>query len=536
MFRYIVQHFSLTTMTDFFRLLRLSTAALLLLSVKLVVVDSFVHRWSAPKNCIRLDRQISRLRDATIQDQETAPTKVLNLNALECLRNCASGTQARRILEKELGSVDVLYNSISIPPGASAKGISDGDLAIQTRLANKKYKIMELIELSGDRDADRASLGVLTVFVSSTVAAFAANQNLPGPEIVRFLVVWIFVFAPLAFVGYGIKDAEKLQTILVQVQRNSFPAYRKRMLQHEAGHFLMGHLLGLPIQGYTANAVKNAVSFYPLSDSDKGRERANQLGFDKPATRAQNDFDLWPLPSMPDVPYFSKEGRGGDLVETRSVFRNAKNYTDNPFLKLASENEPTNAWPFRGFADGTIDQLTLISLAGVCAEILAFGNAEGGLADLGQLRQIFNSAEEDMTERDMNNRIRYALGFTMSILRRHLGVLDALAHVMERDGSVAECIVAIETCDNVSGQDGMPGDYELRRREAFRKEGFSVVERVFLGNERSIDAVEDRLIEGKGGGSLKKTFRLTGDDPFYIALAVAGAFLAWASAGGLSLH
>jgi hypothetical protein len=349
-------------------------------------------------------------------------------------------------------------------------------------------------------------------------------------------VVWIFCFAPLAFVGYGIKDGEKLQTILVQVQRNFFPAYRKRMLQHEAGHFLIGHLLGVPIQGYTANAVKNAVSFYPLSDSDKGRDYANQLGFDKPTKRLQKEEDLWPIPSMPDVPFFSKEGRGGDLAEQRSVFRNAKNYTQNPFLKLRSQNEPTNTWPYRGFDEGTVDQLTVISVAGVCAEILAFGNAEGGVADLGQLREIFYSAEEEIPEREVENRIRFALGFSMSILRQHLGALDALAAVMARDGSVAECVLAIETCDNVNGQDGIMGDYELRRREAFRSEGLGLVERVFLGSGKNIDAVEDRLVEGKGGGSRKETFRLTGDDPFYLALAVAATFCVWASAGGLSLH
>jgi hypothetical protein len=88
-----------------------------------------------------------------------------------------------------------------------------------------------------------------------------------------------------------------------------------------------------------------------------------------------------------DVPFFSTEGLGGLLLEEQSVFRNTKNYTDNPFLKLASINEPTNSWPFRGFDHRTVDQLAAVSVGGVCAEILAFGNAEGGIADLGQ-RQI----------------------------------------------------------------------------------------------------------------------------------------------------
>jgi hypothetical protein len=489
------------------------------------------------------------------QDALQARKKSL-LNALESgLRNCGSATQARRVLEKELpvlpprrnnnnneegeeeNKSNVLFKSVAIPPGASARGISDGDLAIQTRMSrSNKYGILDLVDLNGNRDADLASLGVVTVFASSTVAALLANQNLPGPEIVRFLVVWILTFTPLALVGYGIRDADALQTVLVQVQRSVFPAYRQRMVQHEAGHLLIGHLLGLPIQAYTANAVRNAVSFYPLSDPDKGRDYARQLGFDKGKQQNEN-YELWPLPSRPDVPFFSEQGRGADVVEERSVFRKDKNSADNPFLKLPAQNEPTTTWPYRGFDERTLDQLTVVSVAGVCAEILAFGNAEGGVADFGQLRQIFGAAETELSERDMENRIRFALGYTISLLRRHLGALDALAEVMERDGSIAECVVAIEgSRENTSGQDGIMGDYELRRREAFRFNGTGWIEHVLLGSDKTIDTIENRLQEGKGGGSRKQSVRLTGDDPLYLALAIAFVFLTWASAGGLSLH
>lgn len=510
----------------------------------LCMYSCHVHSFNAFDQFPRRHCRLWDAKLATDNVPETSKNPTLltpkNFEALKGLDGCTSGTQARRLLGNELSrsrspNNGILYNSVLIPVGASVKGISDGDLAIQTRLANKKYKIMELIELSGDRDADRASLSIISVFVSSTIAAICANQNLPGPEIVRFLVVWLFCFAPLALVGYGIKDAEALQAILVQIQRNCFPAYRQRMIQHESGHFLLGHLLGWPVQGYTTNAVKNAVSFYPLSDQDQGIDRAKQLGFDKrPLARPDSDFDS--LPIIPDVPYFSEEGMGASQLQQQSVFRNAKNYTNNPFLKLPSQNEPTNAWPYRGFSDDVLDQLTVISVAGVCSEILAMGNAEGGRADLSQLRQIFNSAQEEMTEREMDNRIRFALGFTMSVLRRHLGVLDELASAMEKDASVAECVAAIETCANASGQDGILGDYEKRRRDAFRANGLSVVERTFLGNGKNVDAVDDRFVEGPGGGFRKKGLAISGDEPFYLAIAVAGIFLLWASSGGVSLH
>ena len=304
--------------------------------------------------------------------------KQLDTKLLKQLDRCETGTAARSVLDQALGGSGALYGSISIPPGASDRGISDGDLAIQTKVRNKKFGIFELIDLNGDRDADRASAGVLGVFLASSLSAIVANENLPGPEIFRFLVVWVFSFTPFALVGYGIATPDKLQALLVSIQRELFPTYRKRMIQHEAGHFLMAHLLGFPIKGYSVNAVKNAVEFYPLNDPDVGLDRARQLGFDRPSSRPVEDLAVPPEES---APYFSKEGRGASLVEEQSVFRKSKNYTDNPFLKLPSQNEPKNSWPFRGFDHRTVDKLAVVSVAGVCAEIMAFGNAEGGVAD-----------------------------------------------------------------------------------------------------------------------------------------------------------
>jgi hypothetical protein len=66
---------------------------------------------------------------------------------------------------------------------------------------------------------------------------------------------------------------------------------------------------------------------------------------------------------------------------------NAKNYTDNPFLKLLYKDNPSQAWPYRGFDKATLDHLAVVSVAGLWAEILAFGNVEGGIVDLYHFRQ-----------------------------------------------------------------------------------------------------------------------------------------------------
>jgi hypothetical protein len=72
----------------------------------------------------------------------------------------------------------------------------------------------------------------------------------------------------------------------------------------------------------------------------------------------------------------------------------------------------------------------------------------------------FGSFTDDATERRLRRDNR---------LRNNSQTKTGLAEVMERDGTVEECIVAIETCDNVSGA-ALRVDYDKIRRERFRSE------------------------------------------------------------------
>ena len=131
------------------------------------------------------------------------------------------------------------------------------------------------------------------------------------------------------------------------------------------------------------------------------------------------------------------------------------------------------------------------------------------------------------------------MGYTMTQLRLHLGCLDELAEVMNRSGSVAECVSVIESCTNVSGNDGiLVDDYELLRRKKMKASTLGIFEK-FLLSPRDVDAEEDRLVQGAGGGYLEekpKFIQISGDDPLYLAGGIACMFLAYAANGGISLH
>jgi hypothetical protein len=131
------------------------------------------------------------------------------------------------------------------------------------------------------------------------------------------------------------------------------------------------------------------------------------------------------------------------------------------------------------------------------------------------------------------------MGYTMTQLRLHLGCLDDLAEVMNRSGSVAECVSVIESCTNVSGNDGiLVDDYELRRRKEMKASTMGIFEK-FLLSPRDVDAEEDRMVQGAGGGYLQekpKFIQISGDDPLYLAGGIACMFVAYAASGGISLH
>jgi hypothetical protein len=117
--------------------------------------------------------------------------------------------------------------------------------------------------LTGSRDIDRIASITLGLTLLAFVGSTSVIQLLPGPDMVRFVASWIIAFLPYGFLSLGIGSPESLQKGLVSVFRLN-AGYRNRLIQHEAGHFLCAHCVGLPVKSIQANdAVTNAVSFYP---------------------------------------------------------------------------------------------------------------------------------------------------------------------------------------------------------------------------------------------------------------------------------
>jgi hypothetical protein len=485
---------------------------------------------------------------------------------LEGLDSCTSQIQAERILDQALlqqlderskGRNDdgtrfprPLYKSVTLPPSAAIKGISDSDLAIQTRTLNSRYSVEDLIDISGNADSARATVALATVLLLSATTAVVANQLLFEivPDVIRWIFVFVFTFTPFAFIGTGIMTPTKLQQALLNLQVKYSQVSQQRILQHEAGHFLIGHLLGVPVAQYNVGSLGNqnsrasapsrgpilsAVEWYPLADPDVATSRAAALGFDpQPRGRASSSDSNAPEA----VPFFSDDGRGASAMNRGSVLRREALLSTNStiFEKLPMRNNRRAEWPYRALSMGEVDVLAMVSVAGICAEILSFGQAEGGAADLTQLRQLMTQqVDPPLTDREQNNIIRYSIGFTTGLLRKHVTALDALADAMSKCGTLAECVASIES---LAAQEELvfTDEFYQQRRASFLQRNSLFVKREFA---KSIDSPTKRFVEVKGGGYRRPApVRLEGDDPIYLALFLSAVFALWAFSGGLELH
>merc|ERR1711967_177947 len=84
-------------------------------------------------------------------------------------------------------------------------------------------------------------------------------------------------------------------------------------------------------------------------------------------------------------------------------------------------------------------------MAGVAGEVVACGDAEGGFADVMQLRELMRGASPPLASpREQDEKIRWATLFALTLLKQHDYALNALMNELEAARDVGSCILAIE--------------------------------------------------------------------------------------------
>ncbi|MBF2000994.1 MAG: ATP-dependent Zn protease [Synechococcales cyanobacterium M58_A2018_015] len=163
------------------------------------------------------------------------------------------------------------------------------------------------------------------------------------------------------------------------------PDYRARVLHHEAGHFLVAHLLGIPVTGYTLSAWQAFRQGQP--------------------------------------------GRGGVQFATEAL--------------NAELNQGQLPIPL-------IDRYCTVWMAGMAAETLVYGNAEGGADDRQKLRWLWHHLRRPDSEGALKE--RWATLQAKSLLQTHWLAYESLVEAMAQQRSVDACRLLLEQQVAQSGE------------------------------------------------------------------------------------
>uniref|UniRef100_A0A803KPE6 Stress regulated protein n=1 Tax=Chenopodium quinoa TaxID=63459 RepID=A0A803KPE6_CHEQI len=173
--------------------------------------------------------------------------------------------------------------------------------------------------------------------------------------------------------------------------------YHNRVIQHEAGHFLIAYLLGILPKSYTLSSLE--------------------------ALSKEGSLNVQAGTNFVDFEFVE------ELVQLAYALTNAG--------KMSS-----TVWSLLGASFYEAPLFSCIALAGVATEYLLYGYAEGGLADINKLDGLLKSL--GFTHKKADSQLRWAVLNTILLLRRHEEARAKLADAMSKGMSIGSCINVIE--------------------------------------------------------------------------------------------
>ncbi|HEY9612687.1 ATP-dependent Zn protease [Allocoleopsis sp.] len=221
---------------------------------------------------------------------------------------------------------------------------------------------------------EQTALNLIAIGVfGMTLSALLGPMFNISPVIPAVTTLGVLSLATLDSFNFQGKGA----TLLIDWLAGTRSQHRDRILRHEAGHFLVAYLLGIPITGYTLTAWEAFKQGQP--------------------------------------------GLGGVTFDTEVL---SPDVLDVRQLQL------------------TLDRFCKVWMAGIAAETLVYGSAEGGVEDRQKLRETLTLLGRQGSEFQLKERL--AIRQAQTLIQEHWESYEALVAALEQRASVAECYQVIQ--------------------------------------------------------------------------------------------
>lgn len=193
----------------------------------------------------------------------------------------------------------------------------------------------------------------------------------------------LYTLIPGTFLLFGLDQLVWKGAAFETIYQSLFPEYKKKVICHEAGHFLISYLLGVPVRGCITNA--------------------------------------WQSQKYPEI-----RGQAGTI------------FYDTKLNEEVATQKVTRS---------SLDRLSVIVMAGIAAEALKFGRAEGGVSDEQALVDFLTSLNPPWNLLRIQSKARWAAVQAILLIKEHQESYEALVSVLEsgRDVGVGEAVLAIES-------------------------------------------------------------------------------------------
>jgi hypothetical protein len=190
----------------------------------------------------------------------------------------------------------------------------------------------------------------------------------------------IYTLIPATFFLLGVDQLVYKGAFFESCYQTLFPEYKKKVICHEAGHFLIAYLLGLPVSSCVTNA--------------------------------------WQARKYPEI-----RGQAGTV------------FTDS---KLNDEMKTQKV------SRSSLDRLSVVLMAGIAAEALQFGNAEGGASDEQELFSLLTQVQPPWNLIRIQGQARWAAVQALLLIKEHRQSFNALYQVLCDGKPVGDCVSEIE--------------------------------------------------------------------------------------------